>query len=132
MKFFVTVAQRRAIDCLRKRSKPDRDYDQLFDDVAHRLEDNKVGEAWRQAVSKHDGRRMMYLIRDAIASMPKRQRQVASVMINSFPDAPSLGEIRQTVQAMTGEELSLTSVKRARQEARQKIHDRLVREGYME
>ena len=75
---------------------------------------------------------MMQVIREAIAGMPYRQRQVAQVMIDRFPEEPELNEIREEIRRATGELLTMVAVKRSRQEARRKIREELVRKGFLE
>jgi len=128
----LTIAHRRAVDALRRHTRSRQDYDELFDSVAERMADTRVGEAWREVARKEDGRRMMHLIRDQVASMPSRQRQVASVLIDHFPDVPTTAQICEAVRQAFGEELTPTAAKRAWQEARKKIRQCLSREGYME
>lgn len=100
--------------------------------IAETLTDTKVGEVWQVVASKNDGRRMMEAIQATIARMPERQRQVASVIIDFFPEAPSLKDVQQEVQSRTSEPLTIVAIKSALREVRRKIRDQLVRAGYME
>lgn len=130
--FIFTVAYRRAIDRVRKISGKQVAEAELLDAITESLADTKVGEAWREVIAREEGRKMMEVIRNTIAKMPARQRQVASVVIERFPDTATLQEIRQEILGRTGEQLTVVAVKRARQEARKKIREQLVLGGYME
>lgn len=132
--FVFTIARCRAIDRIRRKSLRKRKIgnELVLDAIAGALADTKVGEAWGNIVSKNDGPRMMATIRKAIIRMPERQRQVASVMIDLYPEEPSLQEIREEVCQRTGEDLTVLAIKSARREARKKIREELVRAGYME
>lgn len=129
--FVFTVAYRRAIDRIRNSSRGQAAESELLDAVRDRLADTKVGEAWKNVVAQEDGRRMMESIRNAIAAMPERQRHVAAFVIEHFSDVPTMQEIQQQILERTGEHLTVVAVKRAWQEALQKIREQLVRGGYM-
>lgn len=129
--FIFTLARYKAIDRVRKKSRKV-GKKQVLDAIAETLADTKVGEAWRNVASKHDGRRMMEAIRNAIARMPERQRLVASVVIDLFPETPTLQQIQEEIHQGTGEQLTIVAIKSARREARKKIREQLVRAGYME
>jgi RNA polymerase sigma factor (sigma-70 family) len=126
-----TIARRRAIDRVRKKSRKTGN-EQVLDAIVETLADTKVGEAWQNVASKHDGRRMMEAIRNIIARMPERQRLVASVVIDLFPETPTLQQIQEEIHRSTGEQLTVVTIKSARREARKKIREHLVRAGYME
>ena len=128
----LTIAQRKAVDRLRMHSPGGFDYDALFDAVSARLVDSTIGEAWRAVAAQEDGRRMMTLIREAVAKLPEHQRRVAAVVIDHFPDVPSHKELCDEVRKGSGEVISSIAVKRAWQEARKKIRELLIREGYLE
>lgn len=126
----LTIAQRRAIDALRKREVNRVSYDEMFDAVDERLSGSRVGEAWRAVAANEDGRRIMMMIRDTVARLPKRQHLVASAVVGFFPRVPSYEAIRDFIKQRNGVALTTTAVKRAWQEARKKIREVLVREGY--
>jgi DNA-directed RNA polymerase specialized sigma24 family protein len=126
----LTIAQRKAIDGLRKREVNHVNYDEMFDAVDERLSRSRVGEAWRAVAANEDGRRIMIMIRGTAAVLPKRQHLVASAVMEFFPRIPSYEAIRDHIKQKTGEGLTTTAVKRAWQEARKKIREVLVREGY--
>lgn len=130
--FLFTLAQRKAYDRLRKRSRVQKAREELLDAVAERLAGTEVGAAWEEVVAREDGQRMNGIIRDTVARMPARQRQVASVVIECFPSIPTPQEIRQEIYETTGEQLTVVAVKRAWQEARAKLREQLVLAGYME
>ena len=128
----LTIAQRKAVDGLRHRSSADVAYDGMFDAIEERFSGSRVGEAWKIVAANEDGRRMMMMIRDTVASLPERQHLVASTVIDFFPHTPSCEAVRDRIKQITGMALTVIAVKRAWQEARKKIREKLIREGYME
>jgi len=129
--FLFTLARRKAIDLVRKKTRKV-GVEQVLDAITGALADTKVGEAWRIVAAKHDGQRMLDRFRNAVVRMPERQRLVASVMIDGFPDELSLQEIQEELHRRTGEQLTVVAVRSARREVRRKIAEQLVRAGYME
>jgi RNA polymerase sigma factor (sigma-70 family) len=120
------VAQRRAVDCLRKRCRREVDYDQLLNVVSSRLKDTNTGEAWHALAQRETARKTMHALRDVVAHLPPRQREVASIIVDAFPDVLSVEEMRQAVAEETGRQVTLAAVKRAWQEARKKTRRCLV------
>lgn len=59
-----------------------------------------------------------------------RQGQVASVVIDCFPEIPGMDQIRTMIFEASGELLTVVAIKRAWQEARNKIREPLVEAGY--
>ena len=129
--FLYTLAHRRACDRIRKKTTIDENESQLLEAVLKRLENTEVGEAWEQVAKKNDGSRMIEIIRRTVVGMPNRQRQVASVVIDSFPEIPNMDKIRDVIFRTTGESFTVVATKRAWQEARRKIRERLIDAGYM-
>jgi len=129
--FLYTLAHRRACDRIRKKTTIDENENQLLEKVLQRLKNTQVGEAWELVAKKNDGSRMIEIIRRTVVGMPNRQRQVASVVIDSFPEIPSMDKIRDVIFRTTGESLTVIATKRAWQEARSKIRERLIDAGYM-
>jgi hypothetical protein len=74
---------------------------------------------------------MIEIIRRTVVRMPNRQRQVASVVIDSFPEIPSTEKIRDVIFSTTGELLTIVAIKRAWQEAQIKIREQLTNAGYV-
>ena len=130
--FLFTIAQRKAIDWLRKNVREGIREDELIHAVLENIADTKVGAAWRTVASRETCQMMMELMRNEIAKMPSRQRSVAAVVVDAFPKTLSQKEIRDEVVRLTGEDLTVVAVKRALHEARKKIRELLVRHKYME
>lgn len=132
--FLFTIARRRAIDKLRKKTTIKKNESELLDEIAYALKDSKVGEAWELVAQKNDGRRLMDVISKSIMRMPPRRRQVAQVMLDQYkyPEVPSIEEIREKIYEATREPITAVAVKRARQEVRKEIRDVLIDAGYME
>ena len=131
--FLFTVAHRRAIDrWRRKRRNKEVSENVLLDEVSNSLRGTEVGAAWCDVAAKENGRKMMDLFRRAVTRMPARQRQVGSVMIDKFPDVPTLQQICDEIYETTGERITVVSAKRARQQVRKKVREELVDAGYLE
>jgi DNA-directed RNA polymerase specialized sigma24 family protein len=130
--FLFMLATRRACDRVRKNEVRKSHESGLIDAVSESLKGTKVGEVWQIVAAKNEGHRMMNIIRKAIVRMPTRQRQVASVVIEHFPDVLSPQDICEEIYRATGERITVVAAKRAWQEARNKIRELLVDAGYME
>lgn len=129
--FLYTLAHRRACDRIRKRTTIEENENRVLEEVLQRLKNTKVGEAWELIAQKDDGSKMIEIIRNAVVGMPNRQRQVASVVVDFFPEIPSMDKIRDVIFRNTGELLTIVATKRAWQEARGKIREQLIDAGYM-
>jgi DNA-directed RNA polymerase specialized sigma24 family protein len=130
--FLLTLAHRRAVDWIRKTQTRRKNESELLDEVAKALKDTKVGEVWQIVAEKNDGHNRMEIIRRAIMRMPHRQRQVAAVIIEHFPEELTSQQICDEIYDKTRERLTVLAIKSARQEARKKIKDVLIDAGYME
>jgi DNA-directed RNA polymerase specialized sigma24 family protein len=130
--FLFMLAQRRAYDRLRKNEAKKIHESSLLDEVTESLKDTKVGEAWQIVATRNDGHRMMGIIRKTVVKMPTRQRQVASVVIENFPEVLSPQDVSEVIYRTTGEKITVVAAKRAWQEARNKIREQLIDAGYME
>ena len=129
--FLFMLAYRRACDQIRRKTTAEKNESQLVEAVLQRLKNTRVGEAWGLVAKKNDGSRMIEIMRRVVVGMPSRQRQVASVVIDYFPEIPSKEEIRDAIFKDTGELVTIVAIKRAWQEARGKIRERLIDAGYM-
>lgn len=130
--FLFMLAQRRAYDRVRKNDAKKIHESSLLDEVSESLRDTKVGEAWQIVAARNDGHRMMDIIRKTVVKMPTRQRQVASVVIENFPEVLSPQDVSELIYRTTGEKITVVAAKRAWQEARNKIREQLIDAGYME
>jgi len=130
--FLFTLAYRRACDRIRKNNTKKENEKKLLDEISQKLKGTKVGEAWELVAQKNDGSRVIEAIRRSIIKMPTRQRQVAEIMIDFFPDKPSNQKICEEILRKTSEPTTIVAVKRAKQEARKKIYELLVSLGYLE
>jgi len=130
--FLFTLAYRRACDRIRKNDTKKENEKKLLDEISQKLKGTKVGGAWEIVAQRNAGSRVIEAIRRSIMKMPTRQRQVAEIMIDFFPEKPSNQKICEEVRSKTGEPITIVSVKRAKQEARKKIYDLLVSLGYLE
>jgi DNA-directed RNA polymerase specialized sigma24 family protein len=130
--FLFTLAQRRAVDLIRKTRIRRKGELELLDEIAETLKDTRVGEAWQIVVKRDDGRKRLELMRRSIARMPRRQRQVAEVVIERFHEEPTHQDICDEIYKKTGEHLTVVMVKGAWREARKKIKEVLIDAGYLE
>ena len=130
--FLFTLAQRRAVDWIRKTQTRRKNESELLDEIAKALKDTRVGEAWQIVAEKNDGHNRMEIIRRAIMRMPQRQRQVAAVIIEHFPKELTSQQICDEIYENTRERLTVLAIKGARREAGKKIKEVLINAGYME
>ena len=119
--FIFTLAKRRAIDRKRQRIPKPISEDELIEALGDRLADTSIGQVWQEISACELGQEMLRRIRKISIGLPKRQRQVVSVIIDHFPKYLELEEICSEIYKSTGDMPTVVAVKRARQEARKKI-----------
>ena len=129
--FIFAVARYKTIDRLRKRLPANIGDDALLDALAE-VQGGEEGAPWRNAVAKEQGDKLMRLVRRTIAELPLRQRQVAQVIIQRFPEEPSVTDIAAAVKQATGETVTIVAVKSALREFRKKMRDRVKEWGFVE
>jgi RNA polymerase sigma factor (sigma-70 family) len=119
------IARARAIDHLRARTR----YERVLDAVAAALEGTHTGQVWG-GLTPVERNEVLGLIRDAVASLPARQRLVMQVYVDQYPDSASMERLQEEVSRVTRRPETLAAVKRALQEARSKVREFLQRRGY--
>ena len=122
------IARLKAIDAYRERRSQPASVDDVTTGVAKALSGTQMSAEWA-VLETEQRQRILVAIRDEISRLPHRQRQVAQEFVDGFPYACSLEEVRKRIHANTGENPTYVSVKRAWQEAKQKIRDRLEHLG---
>jgi DNA-directed RNA polymerase specialized sigma24 family protein len=125
MPLLCKIAYARATDHTRRRTTRD---DALVA-VGQMLQGTQAGQRW-QRLDPAERNEAMALIRDAIATLPGKQREVFQVFIDGYPKTRSREVLREQVSEATGREETLVSVKRALQEGRAKVGEFLRRKGY--
>jgi DNA-directed RNA polymerase specialized sigma24 family protein len=125
MPLLCKIAYARATDHTRRRTTRD----DALAAVGEMLRGTQAGRRW-QRLDPAERNEVMALIRDAIATLPGKQREVFQAFINGYPETRSREVLREKVSEATGREETLVSVKRALQEGRAKVGEFLRRKGY--
>jgi DNA-directed RNA polymerase specialized sigma24 family protein len=119
------IAYARATDHTRRRTSRD----DVLAAVGEMLRATQAGRRW-QRLDPAERNEFMALIRDAIATLPGKQKEVFQAFIDGYPETRSREVLRERVSEATGREETLVSVKRALQEGRAKVGEFLRRKGY--
>ncbi len=126
MPLLCKIAYARATDHTRRRTTRD----DALAAVGEMLRGTQAGRRWQQTLDPAERNEVMALIRDAIATLPGKQREVFQAFIDGYPETRSREVLREKVSEATGREETLVSVKRALQEGRVKVGEFLRRKGY--
>ena len=128
------IASNKAIDWLREKfaqkRKRDTDRDVLIESVAEIIRDSNIHEAWEYANQKEKRKLLLKTIRNLIPKLKHRQRQVAEIIKENFPNVFNIPDIKKQILKLYGEDVTAVAVKRARQEVLSKIKESLDRSGY--
>jgi RNA polymerase sigma factor (sigma-70 family) len=124
-----TIALRRAADRERRKTAEHKALSEVLGEVARALQGTGVGRHWA-ALGAAERKEVMQFVRDVTDSLPPRQKLVMRSFERGYPETECMEVLRQEVARETGNEETLGSVKRALQEARQKIRDFLRTKGY--
>jgi DNA-directed RNA polymerase specialized sigma24 family protein len=123
-----TIADRRAIDEIRKNRPPLRSDDELAADIGAALQGTDIGSAWRIFCQTGD---LAEEIRDEfrafVGTLPKKQKLIASVMADDL--LMSDGEISQHLREHMGIVVPVMEVKGAKQALMKKFRDILKKKG---
>lgn len=125
MPLLCKIAYARTTDHTRRRTTRD----DTLAAVGEMLRGTQAGRRW-QTLDPAERNEVMALIRDAIATLPGKQREVFQAFIDGYPETRSREVLREKVSEATGREETLVSVKRALQEGRAKVGEFLRRKGY--
>ncbi|MHC5053964.1 MAG: sigma-70 family RNA polymerase sigma factor [Planctomycetota bacterium] len=129
-----TLAERRAVDRLRRRSarpksesySSDNDEDTLADLGAY-LADTNAGRVYG-GLTPAEKEECLVLIRQAIAELPPRERLVME--LKALYPHELLEKLRTRASRATGEELTYIAMKKAVRRASGKVAEVLARKGY--
>ena len=125
LSYLCTLAFRRASDRVRRRTSQDA----ALQAVASALRETKTGESWGE-LDPAERKECMELIRQVIATLPRKQGIVWQNFCDGFPETRCMETLRTMVSEATGKEETLASVKRALQEGRNKVRELLGNKGY--
>jgi len=132
--FIYKIASNKADDWLRKKlalkRNPDTDQETLIDSVAEAIRDSSIHEAWQYAHLNETRSVILKTIRNLIPKLKPRQRQIAEIMKEGFPNALNDDEIKMQLLNNYGEDISKIAVKSARQEVYKKIREVLIANGH--
>lgn len=121
------IATNKALDWLRKKfaRKRGRDVnkDVLLDSVTEIIRDSNVKEAWQVAHENEQRATILEAIRKIIPKLKPRQRQVAEIIKENFPNYLDNPEIKQQILKIYNENTTVLAVKSARQEVYKKLKD---------
>lgn len=125
--FIYKIASNKATDWLRRKfaHKRDTSQDVLIDSVAETIKDSNIREAWEYAYEKEQRAIILKTIRELIPKLKLRQRQVAEIIIENYPDFLSESEIKKQILQRYGEDVTSVAVKRARKEVYSKVKEAL-------
>lgn len=113
-----TTYLRRAFDSLRRRES----YESMVDRVRVHRPESIVSDFLSESAG---GERQLLMdrVRQAMSTLPLRQRTVLQVFVDHFPLSQDKEVLRDRVSRVTGHEETPTAVRRALEEARRKIID---------
>ena len=111
---------RRAVDSVRRGGR----YQIVLERARAQLRRGLLG-GFLTLMDGEEQKGLLLRARQAVSTLPFRQRTVIQVFVDHFPATEDLEELRRRVSEATGQEESRFAVKRALQEARRKIADAL-------
>jgi DNA-directed RNA polymerase specialized sigma24 family protein len=127
--FLCGVAIHHAIDHYRRSSIRQKALQEVLGPVAEALERRSAGPKW-WTLDPVERAELMDLVRLAIEQLPPRQQLVIRVFIDNYPETQAMEPLRQRVSRISGRDEPISAVKRALQEAREKVRIFLRGKGY--
>jgi len=126
------IAYRRAVDWVREKCGLREEYnsDLLVEATQEIIGGSKYNEYWQKAQLEEKRNLVLETIRKLIPRLKHRQRQIAEVIIQGFPNLYEVSDIKKQLLERYGEDVTTVGVKRARQEVINKIKESLERCGY--
>jgi len=121
----LSIARARAIDRCRRKDSSER----ALAAVGEALQGTRVGLAWQARLAR-ERQEMLACVREVVLGLPEKQRRVMQAFIDGYPDTASMETLRIEVSSVSGQEETVAAVKRALQEARQKVRERLRAQGF--
>lgn len=125
-RFLFAVALRRAVDELRSQTKRGK-LRLRFDRETRTLLVSSEEAEYRTAADGAETAEMLAAIRDAIASMPERQRHVAQLMVDHCNGPVTARMIQELARVTDGMYLTLPAANRALEEVKKKLREVLLR-----
>jgi RNA polymerase sigma factor (sigma-70 family) len=126
--YLLKIAERRAIDRLRKSDR----HDEFLQTVGVALRDSELGRHWKET-KPSDRKEIRDEIRVGIAKLPPKERLVWSIFIESFIESgkrPSEQDLHKLVCEQDGPAHTFVSVKRALNNGRSVVRKHLEAKGY--
>lgn len=130
--FIYKIAYRRAVDWIREKCSIVEEYntDLLVEATNEVISGTKYNEYWQKAQCEEKRTLILETILKLIPKLKHRQRQVAEVIIDNFPNFFEILDIKNQLLKRYGEDITTVAVKRARQEVIDKIKESLEYAGY--
>jgi DNA-directed RNA polymerase specialized sigma24 family protein len=131
-----TIAINKAKDWVRKKYAKKRgtdaseDEDDIVDAVAEAIKDSQIDEPWQYAQRKDQRSAILKTLRSLIIKLKPRQRQVAEVLIVKFLNIFDLADFQEEILTRYNENVTIQSVRRAREEVLSKVREALSITGY--
>jgi len=131
-RFIYKIAYRRAVDWIREKCGIIEEYntDLLVEATNEVISGTKYNEYWQKAQREEKRTLILEAILKLIPKLKHRQRQVAEVIIENFPNLFEISDIKNQLLKRYGEDVTTVAVKRARQEVIDKIKESLEHAGY--
>ena len=128
------IASNEAIDWLRwkyaKKRTRDTNKDVLVDSVAETIRDSNIHEAWQCAQQNEQRDIILDTIRSMIPKLKLRQRQVAEIIKEEFPNLLNDIEIKERIMQIYNEDVTAVAVRSAKKEVYKKVKEALTTTGY--
>ncbi len=121
-----TVAYRRAVDGVRKRSARQKKDDEFAQEIGIALHGSDVGSAWRTCCSEDLAERVSTEFRAFVRTLPQKQKLVAEAMADGIVTDP---EIVKDIYRRRREVVSAVEVKGAKQALKKKFREILNKKG---
>jgi DNA-directed RNA polymerase specialized sigma24 family protein len=131
-----TIALNKAKDWVRKKYAQKRgadagtDEEGLVESVAEAIKDSKIDEPWQSAQRKDQRSAILKTLRSLIIKLKPRQRQVAEVLIVNFLNIFDLADFQEEILTRFHENVTIQSIRRAREEVLSKVREALSITGY--
>ncbi len=126
-----TMARNKAIDLLRTGSRYTHIDDEFLKDSTENLKGTKVGEAWKRAQKMAVATEICTEFKQFVATLPPKQRAVASVMADFLPDWLDDRGIANELFCRTGEIVPVVEVKGAKQALTKKFRELLEKKAFL-
>jgi RNA polymerase sigma factor (sigma-70 family) len=126
-----TIADRRAIDLLRKQSRRIKSDDQITEDIGDALRDTDTGNAWSDFCRESENKERLSDIKqefnEFIVTLPKKQRLVAGVIADDFQLNDH--EISEELRLRSNMVVPVVEIKGAKQALMKKFRELLKKKG---